>query len=88
MANENMRMSATGYGALQFSEGVVMRYYNDSPRNGNCTWDIGSLAQHFMNNVYIHPRDAHGHVVGPRQLSAGLLNRRRRESAPFLQGNP
>lgn len=51
MANENMRMSATGYGALQFSEGVVMRYYNDSPRNGNCTWDIGSLAQHFMNNV-------------------------------------
>lgn len=144
-----------------------MRYYNDAPRNGNCTWDIGTLAhlgpctqeelartvvpqqanavlhqrvrdaertvratvtQHqltqaqfdaavsfaynsravsirraldpanhgdmnavahqFMSNIYIVPRDVHGNSTGPRHLSHGLVNRRRREAAPFLLGNP
>ncbi|MFM0282362.1 lysozyme [Paraburkholderia sediminicola] len=44
MANENMRMSAAGYAALRFNEGVVMHYYNDAPADGNCTWGIGTLA--------------------------------------------
>ncbi len=46
MANENMRMSAAGYAALRVNEGVVMRYYNDAPVNGNCTWGIGTLAHY------------------------------------------
>jgi lysozyme len=44
VANENMHMSAAGYALLRFNEGVVMHYYNDAPRNGNCTWGIGTLA--------------------------------------------
>jgi lysozyme len=44
VANENMRMSSAGYALLRFNEGVVMHYYNDAPRNGNCTWGIGTLA--------------------------------------------
>ncbi|REE21546.1 hypothetical protein B0G71_4724 [Paraburkholderia sp. BL27I4N3] len=43
-ANDSMRMSAAGYAALRFNEGVVMRYYTDAPANGNCTWGIGTLA--------------------------------------------
>ncbi|RDK02757.1 lysozyme [Paraburkholderia lacunae] len=43
-ANDSMRMSQAGYAALRFNEGVVMRYYNDAPVNGNCTWGIGTLA--------------------------------------------
>ncbi|MBB5403262.1 lysozyme [Paraburkholderia sp. BR13439] len=39
-------MSEAGYTALRINEGVVMRYYNDAPKNGNCTWGIGTLA-HF-----------------------------------------
>lgn len=39
-------MSQAGYSALRFNEGVVMRYYNDAPTHGNCTWGIGTLA-HF-----------------------------------------
>jgi GH24 family phage-related lysozyme (muramidase) len=42
--NENMSMSAAGYAALRFNEGVVMHYYDDNPKNGNCTWGIGTLA--------------------------------------------
>jgi lysozyme len=44
VANENMRMSSAGYALLRLNEGVVMHYYNDAPRNGNCTWGIGTLA--------------------------------------------
>jgi lysozyme len=44
VANENMRMSSAGYALLRLNEGVVMAYYNDAPRNGNCTWGIGTLA--------------------------------------------
>lgn len=46
MANENMHMSSTGYAALRNSEGVRMRYYNDAPVNGNCTWGAGTLAHY------------------------------------------
>jgi lysozyme len=44
MANENMYMSAAGYGALRHNEGVRMHYYDDAPVNGNCTWGVGTLA--------------------------------------------
>jgi lysozyme len=44
MANENMRTSSAGYALLRTNEGVVMAYYNDSRRNGNCTWGIGTLS--------------------------------------------
>lgn len=51
--------------------------------------NLPEVAQRFMNNVYVHPRDNHGRVSGPAQFSAGLQNRRRREAAPFQQGgNP
>jgi GH24 family phage-related lysozyme (muramidase) len=43
-ANDAMWMSAEGYAALRFNEGVVMHYYNDAPINGNCTWGVGTLA--------------------------------------------
>jgi GH24 family phage-related lysozyme (muramidase) len=46
MANENMHLSAAGYGALRANEGVVMHYYNDAPVNGNCTWGVGTLAHY------------------------------------------
>lgn len=167
MANENMRMSDAGYTALRQNEGVVMRYYNDAPVNGNCTWGVGTLehfgpctpeelrrtvlpaqvnaaleqrvreaerivrstvnqhdltqaqfdaavsfaynsrtantvraltpantgdmatvAERFMNNVYVIPRDNQGNRVGQGRLNPGLINRRRRESAPFLQRHP
>lgn len=42
--NDDLSMSAAGYAALRVNEGVVMRYYNDAPVNGNCTWGIGTLA--------------------------------------------
>ncbi|NUX53684.1 lysozyme [Paraburkholderia sp. JPY418] len=45
-ANSDKSMSEAGYTALRINEGVVMRYYNDAPKNGNCTWGIGTLA-HF-----------------------------------------
>ncbi|MBB5417677.1 lysozyme [Paraburkholderia atlantica] len=45
-ANDAMKMSPEGYAALRVNEGVVMRYYNDAPINGNCTWGVGTLA-HF-----------------------------------------
>jgi lysozyme len=46
MANEDMHLSAAGYSALRQNEGVVMRYYNDAPTNGNCTWGVGTLAHY------------------------------------------
>jgi lysozyme len=37
---------------------------------------------HMNRNVNVYPRDAHGHRLHPVR-SAGLVNRRREESAPF-----
>jgi lysozyme len=163
VANKNIRMSSAGYALLRFNEGVVMHYYNDAPRNGNCTWGIGTLAhlgpctqeelartvlpqqansilhhrvhdaeqtvramvtqqqltqaqfdaavsfaynsripdirntlepanrndmnavvQQMARHVYVHRRDQQGRSIGVAQLSPGLVNRRRRESAPFV----
>jgi lysozyme len=50
--------------------------------------NMGQVAHHFMQNVYVFPRDQQGRAIGPRQLNPGLVNRRRREAAPFLRGNP
>jgi lysozyme len=51
--------------------------------------NMADVARHFMNNVYVHPRDNHGRVSGPARFSPGLQNRRRREATPFVQqGNP
>jgi len=55
------------------------------PANHN---DMAQVAKNFMKNVYVTPRDAHGHPIGPKRLNHGLVNRRRREAAPFLQRNP
>lgn len=44
MANENMQLSEAGYGELRLSEGVKMKYYNDSANH--CTYGIGTLAHH------------------------------------------
>lgn len=39
-------MSAAGIAALRRREHVELRYYNDSPRNGNCTYGIGTLVHY------------------------------------------
>ncbi|MFM0736125.1 lysozyme [Paraburkholderia xenovorans] len=69
-ANSNLHMSEAGYVALRFNEGVVMHYYNDAPRNGNCTWGIGSLA-------HLGPCAPHelARTVLPEQANAVLRNR-------------
>jgi lysozyme len=48
--------------------------------NRNAPADV---AAHMQANVYVHPRDAQGRRGAPRRLQ-GLVNRRQRESAPFL----
>lgn len=42
MANENMRLSASGWTALRTREHAVMSYYNDQANN--CTYGVGTLA--------------------------------------------
>ena len=44
MANETMRMSATGMAALRQREKAVLRYYNDAANH--CTYGVGALAHH------------------------------------------
>ena len=44
MANETMRMSATGMVTLRQREGAVLRYYNDAANH--CTYGVGTLAHH------------------------------------------
>nr|WP_083788671.1 hypothetical protein [Paraburkholderia atlantica] len=87
-ANSDKSMNEAGYSALRINEGVVMRYYNDAPKNRNCTWGIGILA-HFgpctAEDVMITPRDRNGRKIGPAKRSRGLTSRRQRESAPFRQ---
>jgi len=70
MANENMRMSDAGYTALRQNEGVVMRYYNDAPVNGNCTWGVGTL-EHFGPCT---PEELRRTVL-PAQVNAALEQR-------------
>ncbi|NYH24969.1 glycoside hydrolase family protein [Paraburkholderia bryophila] len=63
-------MSQAGYSALRFNEGVVMRYYNDAPKHGNCTWGIGTLA-------YLGPctQEELARTVLPEQANAVLQSR-------------
>jgi lysozyme len=51
-----------------------------SPAN---TGDMAGVARNMNRYIYEHPHDAQGRVSGPPRLNAGLLNRRRAESAPF-----
>lgn len=44
MANETMRMSASGLSALRQREHAVLRYYNDAANN--CSYGVGTLAHH------------------------------------------
>ena len=50
--------------------------------------DMAAVAHNFMRNVYVTPRDSKGHPLGHAWLNHGLMNRRRREAAPFLQEKP
>ncbi|WP_238541299.1 glycoside hydrolase family protein [Burkholderia gladioli] len=63
-------MSAAGYAQLRVNEGVVMGYYNDAPRNGNCTWGVGTLA-------HLGPctADELQRTVTPEQVNAELRTR-------------
>jgi len=79
MANENMQMSAAGYAALRANEGVVMRYYNDAPVNGNCTWGVGTL-EHFGPCTAEELRRA----VLPAQVNA-MLQLRVREAERIVR---
>ncbi|MGF6922984.1 glycoside hydrolase family protein [Paraburkholderia sp. 40] len=63
-------MSEAGYTALRLNEGVVMHYYNDAPKNGNCTWGIGTLA-HFGPCT----AEELARTVVPEQANAVLQNR-------------
>jgi lysozyme len=42
-----------------------------------------NVAAHMQAKVYVRPRDAQGRRAAPQRLQ-GLVNRRQRESAPFL----
>lgn len=44
MANEAMRMSASGMAALRQREHAVLKYYNDAANN--CSYGVGTLAHH------------------------------------------
>lgn len=45
---------------------------------------VSEVAAHMNANVYVHPRDARGRRL-PAVRVQGLVNRRQREAAPFLQ---
>ncbi|MGF6552068.1 hypothetical protein QFZ96_007204 [Paraburkholderia youngii] len=75
-ANDAMKMSPECYAALRVNEGVVMRYYNDAPINGNCTWGVGTLA-HFGPCT---PAELQRAVL-PEQVNAILTARSRRRAA-------
>jgi lysozyme len=72
-------MSAAGYAALRANEGVVMRYYNDAPVNGNCTWGVGTL-EHFGPCTAEELRRA----VLPAQVNA-MLQLRVREAERIVR---
>ncbi|WP_233802319.1 lysozyme [Paraburkholderia sp. HP33-1] len=44
---------------------------------------LNEVASHMGQNVYVHPRDAHGRRL-PAVRVPGLISRRREEAAPFL----
>ncbi|QCP55021.1 lysozyme [Trinickia violacea] len=46
--------------------------------------DMVAVARNINAYVYVHAHDARGHPVGPPRRSDGLVDRRRREAAPFL----
>jgi len=45
--------------------------------------DMATVARNMGHYIYDHQHDAHGRVVGPARRNQGLVNRRRREAAPF-----
>lgn len=69
-ANSDKTLSEAGYAALRFNEGVVMHYYNDAPKHGNCTWGIGTLA-HFGPCT----QEELARTVLPEQANAVLRSR-------------
>ncbi|WP_082582732.1 lysozyme [Frateuria sp. Soil773] len=50
--------------------------------------DLAGTARAMMRNVMVIPRDPQGHRIGPGRINPGLVNRRTRESAPFVRGTP
>lgn len=47
--------------------------------------NMAAVARNMSDYVYVHLHDAHGRPVGPPRRSDGLVARRRREAAPFLE---
>jgi lysozyme len=47
------------------------------------TGNMTGVARNMSQFVFEHPHDTQGRVSGPPRLNAGLVNRRRLESAPF-----
>ncbi len=43
---QGTKLSPQGLDALKRREGTCLRYYNDHPKDGNCTWGTGFLAHH------------------------------------------
>jgi lysozyme len=78
----------------QFDAAVSFAYNSRTPNIRNALepanrGDMAAVGQQLMRNVYVHPRDAQGRSTGLGRLNPGLVNRRRREAAPFLNGgNP
>lgn len=70
-------------------DAAVSFAYNSTTHNTRRTLehanrgDMAAVAHSMRQNVYIIPRDRNRNVIGPAVRVQGLVNRRRRESAPF-----
>jgi lysozyme len=71
-------------------DALVSFVYNVGARGAAATLQAANrgagndVAAHMNANVYVHPRDARGRRL-PAVRVQGLVNRRQREAAPFLQ---
>ena len=50
--------------------------------------DDAAVQRELRGRVFVRPRDARGHPIGPPQWNRGLFNRREREAQPFGQPGP
>nr|WP_244119188.1 glycoside hydrolase family protein [Burkholderia gladioli] len=89
-AERKVRAVVTAHPLTQAQfDAAVSFAYNSTTVNTRTTLapanrgDMQAVASEMARNVMITPRDNNGRANGPARLSPGLVNRRRRESAPF-----
>lgn len=81
MANETLRMSASGLAELRVREGAIMHYYNDMANH--CTFGVGTLVHHGACTAEELQRP-----VTPQQVDAQLAVRVQRAEQSVREGVP